>query len=180
MTTTEGITIREPHIVQAIRNIAGRKSTRGPTARMGPRLGAWALIGALSCVALTVTSTEAAVPAPDLQRFRGQSRVLLVFAPRDDDAALIRQRAIVGQARAAMDERDLVVIEVVGPGEEGAELRRRYNAAADQFRAVLIGKDGGAKLASADPLTARRLKDVIDAMPMRRNEAGASKPDRGR
>ncbi len=52
MTTTEGITMREPHIVQAIRNIAGRKSTRGTTARMGPRLGAWALIGALSCVAL--------------------------------------------------------------------------------------------------------------------------------
>lgn len=91
--------MHEPHIVQAIRNIAGRTSTRGLTARMGPRLGAWALIGALSCAALTVTSTEAAVSAPDLQRFRGQSRVLLVFAPRDDDAALIRQRAIVGQAR---------------------------------------------------------------------------------
>jgi len=37
---------------------------------------------------------------------------------------------------------------------------------------VLIGKDGGEKLRSAQPITAERLFATIDAMPMRQSETG--------
>ena len=129
------------------------------------------LVRVLLC-AVPVAVTEAAVPG--IAQYLWQSRVLLLFAPGQDDPALIRQRGLLADAGAAMGERDLVLVEVIGPGDQA--LRRRFGAEAGRFRAVLIGKDGGAKLSSAEPLPADRLTEVIDAMPMRRGEAASRKP----
>ena len=49
-------------------------------------------------------------------------------------------------------------------------LRERLGLPADSFRAVLIGKDGGAKITAAAPIAPQRLFATIDAMPMRRTE----------
>ncbi len=124
------------------------------------------LAGALLCV-MPVAMTEAAVPG--IAQYLWQSRVLLLFAPDKDDPALMRQWGLLAGAGAAMGERDLVPVEVIGPGDQA--LRRRFGADAGHFRAVLVGKDGGAKLSSAEPLPVDRLIEVIDAMPMRRGEA---------
>ena len=115
---------------------------------------------------------------PGIEQYLWRSRVLLLFAPRADDPALVRQRAILAGAGAAMSERDLVPIEVIGADRQDEALRRRFGAGAGRFRAVLVGKDGGAKLSSAEPLPAERLSEVIDAMPMRRGEAASRKPGR--
>jgi len=120
------------------------------------------------------------MPDP-LQRYIGTSRVLLVFAPGSDDAFLVEQRLVLASMAQGLSQRDLVVVEVVGSvvtgpampaGVSADALRRRFGVAASAFRAVLVGKDGGAKLSEAAPIGADRLFAVVDAMPMRRQEMG--------
>ena len=47
---------------------------------------------------------------------------------------------------------------------------KRFGPGTEPFLAVLVGKDGGAKLRAAKPITARELMTTIDAMPMRQDE----------
>lgn len=156
--------------------LARLRAARGPQHPAGPmtrRHIARRLLAAVLCAALAARA-EASVP--DLEHYRWRSRVLLLFAPGPDDPALARQRAILAKAGAAASERDLVLLEVIGADRQDEALRRRFGAGADRFRAVLVGKDGGAKLSSAEPIPADRLFGVIDSMPMRRNEAAGRDP----
>ena len=109
-----------------------------------------------------------------LAAMRGQERPLLLFAPPGDDRAA-RQQAIATSHTKAFAERDIRLITiagdtVAGAGDDASTLRRRYRVARDAFAMILIGKDGGEKLRSADPIPAERLFATIDAMPMRRDE----------
>ena len=52
-----------------------------------------------------------------------------------------------------------------------AELRKVYGIGDDVFAIVLVGKDGGEKLRSSEPVTADKLTGLVDEMPMRRQEA---------
>ena len=105
-----------------------------------------------------------------LEPYRWQKRVLLVFAPDTGDPRLLEQRRIIADARSAAEERDLVVIEVTGQDlTRDAALRHRFGIDGN-FKVVLVGKDGGAKLAVDEPLMAAQFIETIDAMPMRRQE----------
>ncbi len=120
---------------------------------------------------LPLIALAAATMAVDAHR--GRDRLLVVFAPGAASPALAAQRAAIDGPELA--ERDLHVVEVVGDSVMGASdrataLRARCHVAANAFRAVLIGKDGGVKLSSAAPLTTARLTATIDAMPMRQAE----------
>jgi len=118
--------------------------------------------------------------AQAMSAYLWKQRPLLVFASHDGAADLMRQKAIVESARAGFAERDIVVVYVVGdavaavggaaPGQTASKLRARYGVEPGRFRAVLVGKDGGAKLSASAPLTAQRLFATIDAMPMRIDE----------
>jgi hypothetical protein len=57
-----------------------------------------------------------------------------------------------------------------GPGMDADRLRERYSVGRRQFRALLVGKDGGVKLSSGRAISANRLFGLIDSMPMRRKE----------
>jgi len=141
-----------------------------------------ALVGGLL---LSITPhMAAATPDGFLDQYLWRSRVLIAFAPSADDPALVRQRRTLADAgEAAAHERDLTLVEVTGDavrtsgdGESVmsgtvAALRRRFAAPVDRFMAVLVGKDGGTKLVSVEPISADRLFTTIDAMPMRRREA---------
>jgi len=50
------------------------------------------------------------------------------------------------------------------------ELLTRSCIGSVAFASILVGKDGGVKLRSNAPVSAERLSNVIDAMPMRRRE----------
>ena len=120
------------------------------------------------------------LPADAMASYRWRKRPLVVIAPDAASAALARQRAIVASHRGGMTERDMVVVYVIGgsisselgggPGLSAAALRRRFGVAPSRFRVILVGKDGGAKLSSGEPLSAGTLFRTIDAMPMRRQE----------
>lgn len=112
----------------------------------------------------------AASPPDPLARHRGASRVLVLSAPAADDRRLAAQREALASARTGFRERDLVVVEAVGDGTEALAVRRTLGLPADAFRAVLVGKDGGAKLTAAEPIPPQRLFSTIDAMPMRQDE----------
>lgn len=108
---------------------------------------------------------------------RWRSRVLVVSAPGAEDARLKAQRAALGPVRDGLAERQLVVMEAVGTGPEALALRKRLGLPPGAFRAVLIGKDGGAKLVSEEPIPPQTLFATIDAMPMRRDEMrGRARP----
>jgi len=53
------------------------------------------------------------------------------------------------------------------PGRTAEALRPQYRVNNDQFRAVLVGKDGGAKLQASKPVPASRLFALTGSMPMR-------------
>lgn len=119
---------------------------------------------------LGATAPVLAVPGNPLGDHLWKNRIVLVSAPSRDDAGLSAQRQIFARMGDAARERDLVLVEAVGDGERERAMRRRFGLPADRFAAVLIGKDGGPKLASATPLSAEQLLPTIDAMPMRRRE----------
>jgi len=109
----------------------------------------------------------------DLDRHRGRDRVLLLIAPHAGDAALRRQLDDLAAARSDLAERDVHVVQAIGSGGEAADLRRAYRVGPAEFRAVLLGKDGTAKMIRPEPVSPAELCGAIDDMPMRRAEAQA-------
>jgi hypothetical protein len=116
---------------------------------------------------------------------RDRARPLLIFAPAADDARLLEQVRLVSAHGAEAAERDLVLVAVAAP-EHGsfpagqrladgdvAGARRRFHVGQGEFVVVLVGKDGGEKLRSGTPISFERLRETIDAMPMRREEMKA-------
>ncbi len=103
-----------------------------------------------------------------------------MFADGASSAALAQQRGIVAASRTGLADRNVVVVWIVGnsvsaelgpaPAQSAGALRARFGVSTASFSAVLVGKDGGAKLSQSKPLDAARLFATIDAMPMRRNE----------
>lgn len=134
--------------------------------------------------ALVATTAAIAASLPSagmtMSAYKWKKRPLVVFAPSDGDPGLARQRAIVAGLGPAFQDRQIVVVYVVGdqvssdlgsgPGLGAAALRSRFGVGADAFRAILVGKDGGVKLSSGTPIASGTLFTTIDAMPMRRNE----------
>jgi hypothetical protein len=99
-----------------------------------------------------------------------RSRVVVIFASERSDSRIAEQKKILSSMGAGADERDMAVVEFVGAGGDAQAMRRKLGVPENGFQAVLVGKDGGAKLRSAQPLAAAKLMVTIDAMPMRRQE----------
>lgn len=128
------------------------------------------LLAAVFCGSLLVASVApAASEADPLARYRGTARVLVAVAPDIADPSLILQRRLFAAMGADARDRDLVFVEAVG--RSGEALGQALGCEPGAFMAVLVGKDGGAKLRSPIPLGGDRLVPVIDAMPMRQDEA---------
>lgn len=123
----------------------------------------------LAVLAGAVGPAFARDPDP-LARYRWNARLVVVSAADAGDPQVAVQRRIVAAATAGFRERDLKLVEAIGSGGEAQAIRQRLGLPGDAFRAVLIGKDGGAKLTAFAPIPAARLFDTVDAMPMRRNE----------
>lgn len=104
-----------------------------------------------------------------LEEEQWKSRPVIVFASSPDDPRLREQRKLWQDHRAGLAERDVTVWVSTRPSEQAA-WRRRLGLPAEGFAAVLIGKDGGVKWRSAEPMTPEELFRRIDAMPMRQSE----------
>lgn len=133
---------------------------------------------ALAGLALLAALVPAAAQGPaDL---KWQVRPLLIFAPAGSpDAAL--QEAMLAADPALVADLRLAAIIVTGeavrplagaaePNVSAAVLRESFSVTPDEFRVVLVGLDGGAKLTRAEPIALSELERTINAMPMRRQE----------
>ena len=119
-----------------------------------------------------------------LTRYRDKNRVLLVFTPDTRAAAYTRQTALWDGEKAGFAERQLVVVPVPADAQsvEGttpALLARRYGVKAGEFAVVLLGKDGHDAFHADKPVRAQTLYEIIDAMPMRRDEMRQQARERG-
>ncbi len=117
----------------------------------------------------------------DLAPFKWKKRPLVLFTPTANLPAYVRQLALLRGESEGLQERDMVLLELVGPQEvyldgvrqkrmQSNTLRERFRVPADAFAVVLVGKDGTRKLQSATPVTTEAIFGLIDQMPMRRQE----------
>jgi hypothetical protein len=91
-----------------------------------------------------------------------RSRLLLVFAPDDNNPSLKAQYAELERDTAEVDGEDVDVVYVVGDRpvklpppeaktESAANLRKHYHVDATGFRVVLVGRDGWEKARWSEP-----------------------------
>jgi hypothetical protein len=59
--------------------------------------------------------------------------------------------------------------------ESVRDIRERLGLKTGTFQVVLIGKDGGVKLRSSEPVSMKDLFGLIDSMPMRQQEMESKK-----
>ncbi len=130
---------------------------------------------------MTTSSHAQTPPSPTtLAQLRNDFRPLLLFAANPEDPSLLAQLHRLKDFGAGLHERDVLVIavpfrnpsstETSLTAEDAMAARRRFDIGPDQFVVLLIGKDGGEKMRSTKPLSFEKLRDTIDAMPMRKDE----------
>ncbi len=101
-------------------------------------------------------------------------RDIWIFASDAGNASFITQKSTLANA-PDLKERDLQVHEIVGlKGNENQF--KKYKVPAQGFTFILIGKDGGEKMRSHEPVSLEKLYRTIDAMPMRQQEMKQRKP----
>ena len=142
-----------------------------------PFLFAFALFGGL--LFLTAQLPKARSVEQTLRASRWQKRVLLLAAPTAGQADFRQQRALLAAAGPGLAARDFVVLEAINDQLTQADqqfLARTLGLRTLRFAAVLIGKDGGVKQQSSQPLRPADLFGTVDQMPMRRAEMRRAKP----
>ncbi len=118
---------------------------------------------------LAVTVPVAAAADP-LAVYRWKSRVVLVVAPSKGHPLVDAQRTQLSGATKGTRERDLVLVVAAGKSPSAKAMRAKFDLGDDDARAMLIGKDGEAKLISRQAISTDKLFSEIDAMPMRCDE----------
>lgn len=115
----------------------------------------------------------------DLSQYQWENRLLLIFAPTADINAYQQQLAELEDAQAGIEERDLKIFHLLQVDNafvnetkiarsQVERLIRVYKVNPRAFTIILIGMDGTEKLRQDEPISAKKLFAVIDAMPMRR------------
>lgn len=116
-----------------------------------------------------------------LSEFQWQNRLLLLFAPGQDDAAYQDQLEQFSAEQAGFVERDLLVFELLADGNSRWDgqaialsdvntLRAQFDIGPEDFAVVLVGKDGTEKRRDTQPMDPQIIFLEIDAMPMRQRE----------
>ena len=110
--------------------------------------------------------------ANPLTLYRDKKRVLLLFAPSEQDAAYQAQRRLWKGEEPGFKERQLVVLPLFADSRstDPGTLAKRFDVDPRSFTVILIGKDGHNAYQGKEPVTTEALYHRIDAMPMRREE----------
>lgn len=117
----------------------------------------------------------------DLTRFQWKNRLLFLFAPDRSHPYFNHLYSQIIEQKSEVEDRDLVIFSVLlqGPSQmnttaidrqEADSIRDQFTIPPDDFSLILIGKDGGIKLKRNDRVDLAEVFELIDSMPMRRNE----------
>jgi hypothetical protein len=114
-----------------------------------------------------------------LEKYEWKNRVVIVFG-HAEDYSVVRQVAVLTSRPEALQDRDMVVLQVdcenvrpvygIAADISADKLRRDLGVETNRFKAVLVGKDGTTKLDSSNIVSAVEMFALIDQMPMRRSE----------
>ena len=127
----------------------------------------------LTAIAAAFSSAAAPPLAQTIKAQHWQKRVLLLVAPRPENAQFRQQRELLATVPDGLRDRDFLVLEACYqqlPPADQRFLTQKLGLTADQFAVVLIGKDGGVKRLETNPLPPASLFETVDRMPMRREE----------
>lgn len=125
-------------------------------------------------------SNSAYAAAASLEQFQWKNRVFVIFSDHDNSRAARQENQLLAD-RDGLTERDIVLLKVAGHSvrllfgageglDADAILRDLGGPQAGEFGAVLVGKDGTAKLNASEPIANAELFAIIDSMPMRATE----------
>ena len=117
----------------------------------------------------------------DLNQFQWKNRLLFIFAPEKGDSFFQALQSEISTQPDEISERDLVVFKIfeTGPSYQeniqidtraAAAIRTKFAAPLGNFTCILVGKDGGIKLRQDSQVKLEEVFNLIDAMPMRREE----------
>lgn len=116
----------------------------------------------------------------DLTPYKWKNRLFLIFTPSSAEAQYEEQLRLLEGSEADFGDRDLLLgkflegeageLDGAAPPEDAAKLRNKFRLEPDSFAILLVGKDGGEKFRSYEPVSSRDVLDLIDSMPMRRQE----------
>ena len=131
-------------------------------------------------VLLLLTTTTASADNL-LDRYTWRNRVLLIFTPDQAHPEFVAQNRILDSAKAGLGDRDLVVLRMMPeaaisidyrPSQENnsQSIYQDFSIKKDDFRVLLIGKDGTLKLTRTGAVSESDLFELIDSMPMRQWE----------
>jgi hypothetical protein len=123
--------------------------------------------------ALAAQTASSPSLAQTLRQSHWQKRVLLIGAPSASQADFQRQKQLLADASTQLKERDFLVLEVPYdrlPAADQQYWQKELGQSLTHFIVVLIGKDGGVKRTSVQPLPPADLFNTVDKMPMRRQE----------
>lgn len=123
--------------------------------------------------------------AAELSDYLWQRRPLLLFAPSESDPRLLETMRLIEASRCDFVDRDMVLGRIVTEGtstldshvidtNQAQQLMSEFEIGAESFSVVLLGKDGGEKLRTADVPDVQAIYAVIDGMPMRARETNVN------
>lgn len=115
-----------------------------------------------------------------LKQYQWENRLILLFGSISE-SAVEKQITELEKDTEGITDRDLLIFHIDrdevrfieksdNPAPSADKLRNRYNIGEQEFRYILIGKDGGVKLNKKEFVPNKDLFSVIDAMPMRQRE----------
>ncbi len=115
-----------------------------------------------------------------LEPYKWTNRVLLLVDTKFDSPELQAQLQLFQDQIHELKDRDLILFSITGTEVrniagntiemDNTELRKSLNIEEGFSGVLLIGKDGWVKLREPFELTAQRIFDLIDSMPMRKAE----------
>ena len=117
----------------------------------------------------------------DLDKFQWKNRLLFLFATDGNNPLFKKlQNEIIAQ-KAEVEDRDLVVFEVLEKGasrmnaapidqQMADSIRDHFRVPQHTFTLILVGKDGDTKMKRHDQANLKEVFELIDSMPMRKNE----------
>ncbi len=117
----------------------------------------------------------------DLSQYQWTHRLLLIFAPSEQNPAYLDLEDQLQASEAELADRDLIVFRLFAQGRGSAAgapigndsvslLYDRFDVQQGASTVVLIGKDGGEKARQVGTFDLQAIFERIDAMPMRQRE----------
>jgi len=138
------------------------------------------LVVLTAVLACTIFGGQVAL-SMDLNQFQWKNRLLFIFAPQEGDSVSSTLQSEISAQQGQVSERDLIVLKIFESGPSylensqldsraAAAIRNGFAAPLGRFTCILVGKDGGVKLRRNAQVKLAEIFDLIDAMPMRRQE----------